>query len=155
MEDQGVSLVDFSFLLVSSSHQYPHQCYSRPHHCHQPHYPYQTSLSQALSPSSLRPPSPPPPSSPGQSPTVSHMSIYSGPSLADCTAPPAPPSRLPTLEARKVEVLVIFGRIQFHFIFNSRWSDEVVAQWESVSSLPPTLENLPGAACPEPRRMAL
>ena len=31
--------------------------------------------------------------------------------MADCTAPPAPPSRLPTLEARKVEVLVIFGRV--------------------------------------------
>ena len=30
---------------------------------------------------------------PGQSPTVSHMSIYSGPSLPDCLSPPAPPSR--------------------------------------------------------------
>lgn len=44
---------------------------------------------------------------PGQSPTVSHMSIYSGPSMADCTAPP---SRLPTLEARKVEVVRRGGR---------------------------------------------
>ena len=47
---------------------------------------------------------------PGQSPTVSHMSIYSGPSLADCTAPPTPPSRLPTLEARRVEVVRRGGR---------------------------------------------
>jgi len=42
---------------------------------------------------------------PGESPTVSHMSIYSGPSLSDCVAPPSPPSRLPSLTARKMEVI--------------------------------------------------
>ena len=34
----------------------------------------------------------------------------SGPSLPDCLSPPAPPSRLPTLEARRVEVIRSGGR---------------------------------------------
>jgi len=42
---------------------------------------------------------------PGESPTVSHMSIYTGNSLAECNAPPPPPSRLPSLAAISVEVL--------------------------------------------------
>ena len=71
----------------------------------------------------------------------------------------APPLQLPHQDCQpwrreKLRYLSSLEGFQFHFIFNSRWSDEVVAPWESVSSLPPTLENLPGAACPEPRRMA-
>jgi len=41
---------------------------------------------------------------PGESPSVSHMAIYSGSSLADCTAPLAPLSRLPSLVCRAVTV---------------------------------------------------
>lgn len=42
---------------------------------------------------------------PGESPSVSHMAIYSGNSLADCTAPLPPLSRLPTLTCRGVDIL--------------------------------------------------
>lgn len=42
---------------------------------------------------------------PGASPTVSYMCVYSGSSLVDCTAPAPPPSRIPTIQCRSVDVL--------------------------------------------------
>jgi len=47
---------------------------------------------------------------PGESPMVSYMCVYSGSSLADCTTPSAPPSRLPALHCRTVEVLRVGNR---------------------------------------------
>ncbi len=42
---------------------------------------------------------------PGESPTVSHLAIYCGNSLADCTAPLPPPSHVPALLCRAVDVV--------------------------------------------------
>lgn len=42
---------------------------------------------------------------PGESPTVSHLAIYSGNSLADCVAPSPPPSHMPALTCRAVDVI--------------------------------------------------
>ena len=42
---------------------------------------------------------------PGESPRVSRMSIYCGASLSECSAPPVPPPRFPSLHAEGVEVL--------------------------------------------------
>ena len=91
---------------------------------------------------------------PGQSPTVSHMSIYSGPSLADCTAPPAPPSRLPTLEARRVDVVRSGGRTVGASVAIEIFIIDIVYRWVSASSLRRSLGNSPGAVCLVPRRMA-
>ena len=41
---------------------------------------------------------------PGESPCVSHMSLYAGSSLAECSAPPAPLARLPSLACSGLEV---------------------------------------------------
>ena len=90
----------------------------------------------------------------GQSPTVSHMSIYSGPSLADCTAPPAPPSRLPTLEARRVDVVRSGGRTVGASVAIEIFIIDIVYRWVSASSLRRSLGNSPGAVCLVPRRMA-
>jgi len=42
---------------------------------------------------------------PGESPSVSNLTIYSGNSQADCTAPALPPSHLPTLVCKAVHVI--------------------------------------------------
>jgi len=42
---------------------------------------------------------------PGESPSVSHMAIYTGNSLAECTAPLPPLSRLPSLACTGVDIL--------------------------------------------------
>ena len=42
---------------------------------------------------------------PGESPCVSHMAIYSGNSLAECSAPPAPLARYPSLTCTGLEVV--------------------------------------------------
>ena len=90
----------------------------------------------------------------GQSPTVSHMSIYSGPSLADCAAPPAPPSRLPTLEARRVDVVRSGGRTVGANVAIEIFIIDIVYRWVLASSLRRSLGNSPGAVCLVPRRMA-
>ena len=69
---------------------------------------------------------------PGQSPTVAHMSIYSGPSLADCVAPPAPPSRLPALEARSVQVVRAGGRTVGVAVLLTPHPGEVARSWPSA-----------------------
>ena len=43
--------------------------------------------------------------SPGESPSVSHLAIYSGNSLADCAPPPPPPQPIPTLLCKSVDVI--------------------------------------------------
>lgn len=42
---------------------------------------------------------------PGESPCVSHLAIYAGNSLAECSAPPAPLARYPSLTCRGLEVV--------------------------------------------------
>ncbi len=42
---------------------------------------------------------------PGESPTVCHLAIYCGNSLADCSAPLPPPSHVPALLCRAVDVV--------------------------------------------------
>jgi len=42
---------------------------------------------------------------PGESPCVSHMAIYAGQSLAECSPPAAPLARYPTLHCRGLEVV--------------------------------------------------
>jgi len=41
---------------------------------------------------------------PGESPTVSHLAIYSGNSILECVPPPPPPAHIPTLICKAVQV---------------------------------------------------
>lgn len=62
--------------------------------------------------------------SPGESPSVSHLAIYSGNSLADCTPPPPPPQPIPTLLCKSVDV-IRFGRRSCGLSFTLEPSGEI------------------------------